>query len=273
MKELNYYDIDAARGFLPAQDPLQTLPLPFAPWEEASACLPGLLVSGKTRKILNELDEIDSAALNTGPEKWRAYLLLSTLSNAYIMGEKAQAKILPRQLAVPLWQITQELGLPPLFTYSSMILNNWERVDKSAPVELDNLTLMSSYYGGMDERWFLLTMAAIEAKGGTALPAVANVPQAILRHDRAAIEQSLIILITAQTGMLETLERLPEKCDPYIFYHRVRPILDAWQEPGVIYAGVSEKPQMWIAASAAQSSLIQSIWPWALNMPLTAANS
>ncbi|MFM6201027.1 MAG: hypothetical protein ACKPE1_18135, partial [Dolichospermum sp.] len=51
------------------------------------------------------------------------------------------------------------------------------------------------------------------------------------------------------------LKRLAEKCDPYIFYNRLRPILDAWKYPGVLYEGVSEQPQMWIAASAAQCSL------------------
>ncbi len=259
MKELHHYNIDSVRGFLPADDPLQQLPSAFAPWEEACAWIPGLLICGKIRSVLDKLEEISPETLETEQERWRAYLLLSVLANAFIMGEEEQAKVLPRNIAVPLWQVTQKLGLPPLFTYSSMILNNWKRVDKSAQIGLDNLMIMHSYYGGMDEHWFLMSMAAIEAKGGPALQAIADVQSAADQHDHATIEQSLKTLATAQVGMVEVMHSVPEKCDPYVFYHRVRPILDAWKEPGVIYEGVSEEPQMWIAASAAQCSLVQAI--------------
>ena len=62
-------------------------------------------------------------------------------------------------------------------------------------------------------------------------------------------------IIDMQVVLLQILQ----KCDPYIFYHRVRPFLAGWPEPGIIYEGVSDKPRKFSGSSAAQSSLIQSL--------------
>ena len=55
------------------------------------------------------------------------------------------------------------------------------------------------------------------------------------------------------------LDRIPEKCDPHIFYTQIRPFLAGWPEEGIIYEGVSDEPKVYIGGSAAQSSLLQSI--------------
>jgi indoleamine 2,3-dioxygenase len=59
--------------------------------------------------------------------------------------------------------------------------------------------------------------------------------------------------------MLATLNRMMEKCDPYIFYRRVRPFFGGWPEPGLVYEGVSTKPRLLIGGSAAQSALVQAL--------------
>ena len=59
--------------------------------------------------------------------------------------------------------------------------------------------------------------------------------------------------------LTEILLRTPEKCDPYIFYRRVRPYLTGWPDPGIVYEGVSETPVKLAGGSAAQSSLFQAI--------------
>jgi indoleamine 2,3-dioxygenase len=48
-----------------------------------------------------------------------------------------------------------------------------------------------------------------------------------------------------------------EKCDPHIFYLRIRPFLAGWERTGIVYEGVSETPLKLNGGSAAQSSLIQ----------------
>jgi len=65
----------------------------------------------------------------------------------------------------------------------------------------------------------------------------------------------------AVSAMKASLFSMREGCDPYIFYHRVRPFLSGWKNNpslpvGIIYEGVSESPMMYYGGSAAQSSLI-----------------
>lgn len=255
MINLPAYEIDPVRGFLPSEDPLTQLPPAFIVWEEISAQVPALLTAGKIRQVLDKMPILDPVALENKRQLYRAFLLLSVMANAYIMGETEQAPILPRNIAMPLWYVAQKVGLPPVFTYFSMMLYNWFRIDPSEPIDLDNLAISRSYQGSQDEHWFYLNMVVIEAKGGPAVKAMTEIQSAITSDDGVTIEQNLTEIIAVQEKMIATLKRLTEKCDPYIFYNRLRPILDAWKDPGVFYEGVSNQPQMWIAASAAQCSL------------------
>jgi indoleamine 2,3-dioxygenase len=255
MINLPAYEIDPVRGFLPSEDPLTQLPPAFIAWEEISAQVPALLTAGKIRQVLDKMPILDPVALENKRQLYRAFLLLSVMANAYIMGETEQASILPRNIAMPLWYVAQKVGLPPVFTYFSMMLYNWFRIDPSEPIDLDNLAISRSYQGSQDEHWFYLNMVVIEAKGGPAVKAMTEIQSAITSDDGVTIEQNLTEIIAVQEKMIATLKRLTEKCDPYIFYNRLRPILDAWKDPGVFYEGVSNQPQMWIAASAAQCSL------------------
>ena len=55
---------------------------------------------------------------------------------------------------------------------------------------------------------------------------------------------------------------MPEKCDPYIYYHRVRPYIFGWKNnpdlpKGLIYEGFyKNKPQQFRGETGAQSSII-----------------
>ena len=57
---------------------------------------------------------------------------------------------------------------------------------------------------------------------------------------------------------------MPESCDPYIYYHRVRPYIHGWKDhpalpQGVIYEGVDAyggQPQQFRGETGAQSSVI-----------------
>jgi indoleamine 2,3-dioxygenase len=67
--------------------------------------------------------------------------------------------------------------------------------------------------------------------------------------------------------MYRTLKRLPEWCDPYIYYQRVRPYLHGWKNHpdlphGVFYEGVEAyggEPQQFRGETGAQSAIIPSL--------------
>jgi indoleamine 2,3-dioxygenase len=67
--------------------------------------------------------------------------------------------------------------------------------------------------------------------------------------------------------MIATLRRMPEYCDPYIYYHRVRPYIHGWKNnpalpDGLVYDGVDTyrgKPQKFRGETGAQSGIIPAI--------------
>jgi len=67
--------------------------------------------------------------------------------------------------------------------------------------------------------------------------------------------------------MYQTLLRMPECCDPYIYYNRVRPYLHGWKDNpalphGVTYQGVAEyagQPQRFRGETGAQSSIVPTL--------------
>jgi indoleamine 2,3-dioxygenase len=258
INDLNYYEVDLIRGFLPKEDPLQELPILFKAWEDIATSLSVLLMTGKLRLALENLPVLDISHLRNEQQIQRAFLLLSVFGNAYVWGGDKTATIIPNTIAVPWCQLAEKLDRPPIVAHASMVLHNWRRLDRNRPIELDNIATLQLFLGGLDEQWFFLTNVAIEAKGAKALASIVEIQKSILTRNIQAVVQHLIVIAEVLTDIYTILLQIPKKCDPYIFYHRVRPWLAGWHEPGIIYEGVSEKPQKFVGGSAAQSSLIQS---------------
>lgn len=256
---LSNYHVNLHTGFLPETDPLTCLPAYFAPWEEVASQLSALLMVGKLRTVLGQLPVLDIKKLANEPQINRAMLLLTILGNAFVWAEDIPASRIPRGVAVPLWQLAEKLGLPPIVTHSHMALHNWQRLDKSQPVALDNIAASQLFLGGLDEQWFYMVTVAIEAEGGTVIDALISAQQAAEANDVDVVIEKLNVLEAALKRMLALLNRMPEKCDPYVFYHRIRPFVAGWPATGIIYEGISESPQQFIGGSAAQSPLIQAI--------------
>ena len=71
-------------------------------------------------------------------------------------------------------------------------------------------------------------------------------------------------LVTAQTAMRDSLLRMTERCDPYMYYNRVRPYIHGWKNSpslpnGLVYEGVETyggQPQQFRGETGAQSSIV-----------------
>ncbi|MCB9109464.1 MAG: hypothetical protein H6633_35295 [Anaerolineales bacterium] len=253
------YEIDPERGFLLGHPPLKRLPAEFERWERVAAQVPVLLMTGRLRSTLEHLPLPDLNRLETIDHWRRAMLLLSVFGNSYVWGENPPATVIPRSIAVPWWQVAEKLGRPPIAAHASLGLYNWQLIDKDRPFDLDNVDTLQPLLGGLDERWFYVTTAAIEARGGLAVAAVVEAQIAVDSGQADMLGQSLEKLKTALGRMHAVLQRIPEKCSPYIFFHRIRPFIAGWDEAGVIYEGVSQTPQHFVGGSAAQSSLLPAI--------------
>jgi indoleamine 2,3-dioxygenase len=260
------YDVNPERGFLPNPDPLTELPPYFAAWDALSADLPILLLTGRLRTAVAQLPILDTDQLTDDHQLNRAMMILSAVGSAYVWGGPEPALRLPPGLAVPWWRVAKRLDRPPITSHAALVLHNWRRLDEERPgkaslsdITPDNLALLQPFLGGLDESWFFLLTVAIEAAGAPALPALLAIQQGITAACPTSVMENLQLVAQTLDKMTGLLVRMPEQCDPYIFFHRVRPFVASWPEPGVVYEGVSEQPLLLAGGSAAQSSLLQAI--------------
>ncbi len=266
---LSMFDISPERGFLPTTDPLERLPEePLL--NQIGLELPKFLTARHVRHVIQDHPEIMGAVADDwGLDVFRcAMRTLSFAGHAYVWEDPEHpASRLPPSLAVPWHHIAQQLGRPPVLSYASYALHNWRRLDLQKPIELGNIVLVQNFLGGLDEEWFVLIHIDIEAKAGPGLVGLIQAQNAACEDKAADVLQGLHALATAQEAMRDTLLRMPERCDPYIYYSRVRPYIHGWKNSpalpqGVIYEGVAEyaeRPQQLRGETGSQSSIVPAL--------------
>ncbi|MBV8820233.1 MAG: hypothetical protein JO022_17865 [Acidobacteriaceae bacterium] len=259
--------ISRERGFLPEQDPLLSLPRRFEDWENLAKQLPKLFASDHLRSRIESLPPFPGDAISDERELERAMVLLSYLGHAYVWGGRRPAEVLPRCLGVPWYQIASRLGRPPVLSYSSYALHNYYRLDPAREIECGNIALVQNFLGGIDEEWFILIHVDIEKRAARGLRALHPSLDAVESRDAELLESYLGEVDASIQDMLATLRRMPEHCDPYIYYHRVRPYIHGWKNhpdlpQGLTYEGVSayrDRPQQFRGETGAQSAIVPSL--------------
>jgi indoleamine 2,3-dioxygenase len=191
----------------------------------------------------------------------RAMLLLSFFGHAYVYQtwRSDAARRIPAAVARPWAAVAHRLSRPPILSYASYALDNWRRFDPRGPIALGNLALLQNFLGGLDEEWFVTVHVQIEAQAAPALRALPGAQQAAAVEDVAALRDALEAIAAALECMHQSLLRMPENCDPYIYYHRVRPFIHGWQQHPVTYEGVKEhagSPQDYYGETGAQSTIV-----------------
>jgi indoleamine 2,3-dioxygenase len=259
--------IHPERGFLPLNDPLTRLPYPFDEWESVASGLPKLFASDLVRRTIEQLPPFPIEAIGDDRERERAMVLLSYLGHAYVWGGARPAAILPNRLAVPWRRVANSLGRPPVLSYSSYALHNFFRFDPNRDVECGNIALIQNFLGGIDEEWFILIHVEIERHAAPGMAALHACLDAADSGDADQLEIRLAVVEASLAAMYATLKRMPERCDPYIYFHRVRPYIHGWKNhpdlpDGVTYEGVDAyggRPQQFRGETGAQSAIIPSL--------------
>lgn len=279
--DIENYEVSQDYGFLPSQSPAQAaLPKHFHPIEEMAALLPKWLILGRIRQTIERLPEVNVEQEPLDDlQLRRAMLMYSYLTHAYVWGESSlgrqapPATLLPRNIAVPFYAIAEKIGRPPVLSYASYALDNWVRIDAAesmqghAPpgtIAIGNIRIFQNFLGGLDEDWFILIHIDIEAKAAPALAAIPKVLAGIDQEKIPEVIDALEIIKAAWIRINETMNRMPEACDPYIYYNRVRPYIHGWKNnpslpDGLIYQGVAayrEQPQQFRGETGAQSAIV-----------------
>ena len=258
------YGITEEFGYLPAYDPAQSLSAGNEEWDQFGKDLPKLLMGTNFRKRVQALPKFNIDKLNGEAEIQRAMLVLSYIGQSYQWSDNQAATVMPQVLAKPWYEVGKLVGRPPILSYQSYASDNWRRFDQTAPIECGNIGLLQCFLGGQDEEWFILIHIDIEKKAGKALKAIEEAQEAVVAQDAEKVEAALIKMRAALSAMYEVLGRMPERCDPYIYFHRVRPYIFGWRNnpslpDGVVYEGVDEYKgvgQKFRGETGAQSAII-----------------
>ena len=259
MDRLNFSILES--GFLPNKisTPLSN---EFDDVEHIAKNLPKILANNQIEdEVLNLETEKDISNLSID-ELERAMLLYSYIGHGYIWGGTSIEKVIPKNISKTWYKISQKLDRPPILSYASYALNNWKLQDVNKPFDLENIRILQNFLGGMDEDWFIMIHIAIEHEAKEILN---NLKTYYLdkNEDQSYLENALVSI----KKINQIMNRMPEKCDPFIYYNRVRPYIFGWKNNpatpnGVIYEGVEEyggNPQLFRGETGAQSSIVPAL--------------
>ena len=257
--KLNFSILES--GFLPNK--ISTLlSNEFDDVEHIAKNLPKILANNQIEyEVLNLETEKDISNLSID-ELERAMLLYSYIGHGYIWGGTSIEKVIPKNISKTWYKISQKLDRPPILSYASYALNNWKLQDVNKPFDLENIRILQNFLGGMDEDWFIMIHIAIEHEAKEILN---NLKTYYLdkNEDQSYLENALVSI----KKINQIMNRMPENCDPFIYYNRVRPYIFGWKNNpatpnGVIYEGVEEyggTPQLFRGETGAQSSIVPAL--------------
>ena len=265
---LSDYDVSPDRGFLAPFDAAAIPAVPALADARAMArSLPARLGTRHLRNDLEHLDEVDAtdiAAITDDAALRCALVDFSFMAQAYVWGEEQAPSKLPSCIARPLHQLAARLGQPPILTYSQYVLDNWTRLDDGGAIDLENTATVQPFLGGEDEAWFILIHVAIEAQAAGLLSRVPTAIEAADANDHRTLLRALSGMVDAWNRMIAIFDRMPERCDPYIYFQRVRPWIHGWKDNpalpnGIVYEGVEAfrgEPQAFRGQTGSQSSIV-----------------
>uniref|UniRef100_A0A8C0B6S2 I23O2 dioxygenase n=1 Tax=Buteo japonicus TaxID=224669 RepID=A0A8C0B6S2_9AVES len=236
------------------------LPEPYGPWMEIAHDLPQLIANHRLRSQVHQMPQLSTRHLRGREELHLAHLVLSFITMGYLWqeGEEGTVKVLPQNLAVPFWEVSQALGLPPILSHTDFVLANWRRKNPNR-----NLDTIISLPGGDSLRGFILVTLLVEK---AAVPGIKvgyrRAIRAILRLDEETLHKALQELAEAIGDMRSLLAASPCYQPP-----RGRSLPDfhvfplSWKDnpampDGLIYEGVSDEPMAYSGGSAAQSTIL-----------------
>ncbi|KAJ3335603.1 hypothetical protein HDU91_002103 [Kappamyces sp. JEL0680] len=254
---LSDYGIDPITGFMPSPPPLWRLSAYYDPWETIMDHLNPLILSGVLRKKVEKLPLLSIDSLVNKPEQRRAFIVLTFIAHSYMQGvpnADTVISILPKAIAVPWFELSLRLNINPVVSYSSTALWNWYLVDNEGPMDLryfgsrltfaSNLASMHTFSGSYDEAWFYLVPLSIELAGAPAIVALLEAQKAVVANDALGVKRLLTIVADCTEQMSTLLKRMYEKCDPAVFWKRIRSYSGGSKNSevfpnGVFYEGVT----------------------------------
>lgn len=261
------------KGFLPGKNPLKEYSIsssaPLNRLHEIATSLPKLLLTGRVPRTIkslkkNELSIEELLVKKSKRDLKLAMVQLSFIAHSFVWGGHQPKERLPEVIAKPWVQVARFLGRPPVLSYASYCLDNWFLLEKE-PISLENVGLINNFLGGVDEDWFVTVHVCIEHAAAEAVEAAEALSQCNSDTKEKEIKSLLIKIHKSLVEVIEIFSRMTERCDPYIYYHRVRPFIFGSKDnpdlkSGLIFENQFENTaQFYRGETGAQSSIVPSL--------------
>ena len=261
------------KGFLPGKNPLKEYSIsssaPLNRLHEIATSLPKLLLTGRVPRTIkslkkNELSIEELLVKKSKRDLKLAMVQLSFIAHSFVWGGRKPKERLPEVIAKPWVQVARFLGRPPVLSYASYCLDNWFLLEKE-PISLENVGLINNFLGGVDEDWFVTVHVCIEHAAAEAVEAAEALSQCNSDTKEKEIKSLLIKIHKSLVEVIEIFSRMTERCDPYIYYHRVSPFIFGSKDnpdlkSGLIFENQFENTaQFYRGETGAQSSIVPSL--------------
>ena len=256
--------------FLPNKEPLKSYRTDSRSLKkiaEIASILPKLLLTNKVQITIDSLNKKAFSINKILKEKNNdeinlAMSHLSFIAHAYIWGGHKPQPLLPEVIAEPWVKLANYLGRPPILSYASYCLDNWYKINKQEPISLNNVALINNFLGGVDEDWFVTIHVCIEDAASGAVDAAYKISHLDKNNSVNDFLSQLKQIRKSLIKVNDIFSKMPQKCDPYVYYHRVRPYIFGTKDnpdlkKGLIYENqYDNKPQFFRGETGAQSSII-----------------
>jgi len=255
------FGISYERGFLPALDPLPKLPYDYSCYDDFGKQLPDFLGAGIVRARAKELESPKRPVSELSErEQLLLMLRLSFIANAFVfqnshiqfapkrIREAAPTEneiVIPANLSRIFVETADELGIPPILSYSFYSLYNWEKLNPRGEIEVSNLRPLQIFHGGLDERHFIVEHIEIENNLSRAVHLGYTIQGLTSGTDHMnTIRELLSIMAESIRAAVGALHNMQEACHTDIYYIRVRPFIFGFNNlpgtPRVIFDGLED---------------------------------
>jgi len=232
--------------------------------DDIAAQMPALIRNGELRQVLEKMPLLDTFYLQRNPHPHileRLFRLYGYFASGYVfMSPYQPVPHLPVSIALPLVDLAQMVQRPPVLAYTGMALSNWRKLDLFGDLSVENIGILQTFTDLRDEQWFFIIHVAIEARAGGIIHALYAADDAVRHDDDQGFLTALHDINQGVIDITRIFNRMPEHCDPDIYYQLVRPYL--FGLTAVEYEGVATfngMPQSYRGGSGAQSSLIPAL--------------
>ncbi|GAA5857335.1 hypothetical protein JCM8547_002227 [Rhodosporidiobolus lusitaniae] len=279
------YDVSVLTGFMPPDEPVQSLSEFEMGWDRLEECLEAVQkeaaaipgggvgrLSESWQASVRELPQASIEPLTTLPLLRRAHTLLAHLTHFYIHAKFPSQTVVPASLAVPLVAVSDRLGLPPILTYADTVLWTWKYTDKALGLRADNIEITTTFTSTPSERAFFLLSLFSELHG----PAILRLMSATLDEAFFDDEVSLTRIASYLRALVPHIDELNalmagavkgsfgpngrEKIVPEEFYWEIRPWFNGGKWVYEAAGANGEDQEMeWGGPSAGQSSLVHAL--------------